>query len=137
MVKTVQSTVISGTASNEKSHTATPPRSTTSKIKKEGSMETRRYIVKISGAACKAEISASKNNKIIKNKKLKTLYRKKEYTSNFNFKALDNFLMYRNRLSTESPFIRSCFFLKKYPARTTIISDKRAMLRFISEKGKE
>ena len=82
----MQSTVTSFIPTSEKSHTATPPRIMISKIKKEGTIETKRYIANIRGTAFTIEISASKNNKITKNKRLNTMYLKKEYSSNFNFK---------------------------------------------------
>jgi hypothetical protein len=51
MDKTVQRTGVSEMPTNEKSHTAAPPLTTTSNIKMVGTIETNKYIEKIIGIA--------------------------------------------------------------------------------------
>ena len=68
MTNTVLNTGISEMFKKENNHTAVPPRTTTSKIKKVGTIDTRRYIAKITGTASENDIDAPKNDNKLKNK---------------------------------------------------------------------
>ena len=63
MASTVLKTINSGTPAKENSQTATPPRITTSKIKRVGRMETKKYIAKINGMVSGKLIFPPKNSK--------------------------------------------------------------------------
>src|SRR5690606_1542618 len=60
IASTVDKIINSGTPIKENSQTATPPRITTSKMKNVGTMETKKYIVKISGIDTVSEIGQAK-----------------------------------------------------------------------------
>ena len=75
ILSTVLKIGISDIPANENNQRAAPPLTTTSKIKTVGTIETVRYIAKISGMDCKRGILAPKNWSKLKNRKQKTRYR--------------------------------------------------------------
>src|SRR5690554_1134630 len=115
MTSTVDKTVNSDIPTKENNQTETPPLTTTSKIKRVGTIETSRYIVQISAIAVGNSISAPKKRSSKKNIPLKIIYLSMDNPATLSFKLVGKSPMILKIFARERPLINHSFSFRKYP----------------------